>query len=169
MILTPYLRREIRLRGVRLQHTATHCNTLHYSATLCKTCLCPPPAPQNPLVYDGSATHCNTLQHTATHCNTLEHTTIHCDTLQHTATHCNIHFSRPPAPRDPQAYRASTTHCSTLQHTATHCNTLQHTATHCNTLQHPATHCNIHPPPPPAPRDLLVYRASRIPGATAPT
>jgi len=27
-------------------------------------------------------------------------------------------------------------------YTATHCNTLQHTATHCNTLQHTATPCN---------------------------
>ena len=49
--------------------------------------------------------HCNTLQHdiaretsshmtshlcdTATHCNTLQHTATHCNTLQHTATHCN--------------------------------------------------------------------------------
>jgi len=38
-----------------------------------------------------TATHCNTLQHTATHivkyCNTLQHTAKHCNTLQHTATH----------------------------------------------------------------------------------
>jgi len=50
-------------------------------------------------------THCNILQHsasashlsfwwhwgqlcTATHCNTLQHTATHCNTLQHTATHC---------------------------------------------------------------------------------
>jgi len=78
-----------------------------------------------------TATHCNTLQHTActatqcTHCNTLQHsarTAAHCNTLhtaQHTATQC--------------------THCNTLQHTA-------HTATHCNivhTLQHTATHHSI--------------------------
>jgi len=45
-----------------------------------------------------TATHCNTLQHTATHaygghaqphCNTLQHTATYCNTLQHTATHCN--------------------------------------------------------------------------------
>jgi len=70
-----------------------------------------------------TATHCNTLQHAATHCNTLQRTTTHCTlTRQHTATHCNI--------------------LHTLQHTATHCNTLLHSATPCNTLQHPATHCN---------------------------
>ena len=34
----------------RVQHTATHCNTLQHTAT-----------------------HCNTLEHTATHCNTLQH------------------------------------------------------------------------------------------------
>jgi len=91
----------------------------------------------------------NTLQQTATHCDTLQHTATswrkyvdtyvqghscsfydsHCDTLQHTVTHCNT-------------LQHSAIHCNTLQHTATHCNTLQHTATHCNTAQHTATHCN---------------------------
>ena len=40
----------------KLQHTATHCNTLQHTAT-----------------------HCNTLQHTATHCTTLQHTATHCN------------------------------------------------------------------------------------------
>ena len=81
------------------------------------------------LVKLGTATLCNTLQHTETHCNTLQHAATHCDTLQHTATLCNTR-------------QHSATHCNTLQHTATHCNTLQHAATHCNTLQHTATLCN---------------------------
>ena len=66
----------------KLQHTATHCNTLQHTAT-----------------------HCNALQH-ATHCNTLQHTTTTAlsmpavlstpnNTLQHTSTlyntHCNTH------------------------------------------------------------------------------
>ena len=34
-----------------------------------------------------TATHCNTLQHTAI-CNILQRTATHCSTLQHTATHC---------------------------------------------------------------------------------
>ena len=41
----------------------------------------------------GSATHCNTRQHTATHCNTLQHTATHCNTLQRTATQL-IHLFR---------------------------------------------------------------------------
>jgi len=95
--------------------------------------------------YQVTATHCNTVQHSATHCNmwaivceihlcglsgdcnTLQHTATHCNTPQHTATHCNT-------------LQHTATHCNALQHTATHCNTLQHTATHCNTLQHTATH-----------------------------
>jgi len=56
-----------------LSHTATHCNTLHY-----------------------------TLQHTTTHCNidanisrryTLQHTATHCNTLQHTATHIATYYN----------------------------------------------------------------------------
>ena len=64
-----------------------------------------------------------TCQHTATHCNTLQHTatpvslaldcTGRANTLQHTATHCNTHFL---------GFRLKRT-CHTLQHTATHCNT----------------------------------------------
>jgi len=47
-----------------------------------------------------TATHCNTLQHTATHfilsltathCNTLQHTATHCNTLQHTWFHRWLH------------------------------------------------------------------------------
>ena len=106
-------------------------------------------------IYMVTATHCNTLQHTAPclpanhiqSTDSLQHTATHCNTLQHTATHCNT-------------LQHSATHCNTLQHSATHCNTLQYTvtrctmscseshtiyrltATHCNTLQHTATHCN---------------------------
>jgi len=66
--------------------TATHCQTMRLP---CASRI-------------GTATHCNTPQHTATHCNTLQHTATHRNTLQHTATHCN-----------------------TLQRTATHCSTMQ--------------------------------------------
>ena len=71
------------------------------------------------LVRGTTATHCNTLQHTATLRSTLQHTATHCNTLQHTATHCN-----------------------TLQHSATHCNiSLEDlvrgaAATYCNTPLH---------------------------------
>jgi len=59
-----------------------------------------------------TATHCNTLQHTAPHtvehCNTLYHT--HCYTLQHSATYCN-------------------TQQHTVTYTGTHYTTLQHIMT----------------------------------------
>jgi len=63
-----------------------------------------------------TATHCNTLQHTATHWTRL--TTYW--TWLHQPQHCN-----------------TATHHNTLQHIATHRNTLQRTTTHCNTLDHP--------------------------------
>ena len=68
-------------------------------------------------VWYYTATHCNTLQHTATQetdvcCVCV---VIHCNTLQHTATQ-------------------ETAVCCVC--VVIHCNTLQHTATHCNTLQH---------------------------------
>jgi len=71
-----------------------------------------------------TATHCNTLQHTATHRNTPE---------QHTATHWYTHAPKTCSPCS----------CVRVCHhscTATHCNKLRHTATHCySTLQHTYT------------------------------
>ena len=79
----------------------------------------------------------------------LQRTASHCNTLQHTAT-ANEHKTTPFV----LGASHSATHCNTLQHTATHYNTLQqrkkhkttpfvleasHSATHCNTLQHTAT------------------------------
>ena len=97
-----------------------------------------------------SATHCNTLQHTATHdmCDmAMRHTTtLACcasrrgdrwkrNTLQRTATRCNTpqHMiyvillcdtppHSPAAPRE-EANVGNATHCNTLQHTAPHRNT----------------------------------------------
>ena len=87
----------------------------------------------------------------------MQHTATHCNTLQHTATLSNMHM-------DHHNYMNTIRlHCNTLQHTATHCNTLQHTITwiqldyiglmtSCkentfdgrgSTLQHTATHCNM--------------------------
>ena len=87
-----------------------------------------------------TASHCDTVQHTAS---TVQHTAAHGNTLhtwQHTATHCDT-------------LQHSAAHGSTRQHTAAHSNTLQlqHTAgaTHCNCntlqLQHTAnaTHCSV--------------------------
>jgi len=91
-----------------------------------------------------TATHCNTLQHTATHfyvlregVPSLRHTATHCNILQHTATHCDT------LQRTSTYCEKVCHHCNTLQHTATYCNTLQHTATHCNTLLRIARMCVI--------------------------
>ena len=62
--------------GAYLQHTATHCNTLH-TATQFST-------------MQPAATRCNTLLNTATHCNALQRTATHCITLPHSATQCNM-------------------------------------------------------------------------------
>jgi len=70
----------------------------------------------------------HTLQRTATHCNTLQHTA----TLQ--CRWAGAAFKKSVCFKTLQY---------TPQHTAAHGNILQHTATHCNTLQHTATHCNI--------------------------
>ena len=78
---------------LRIQRTATHCNTLQHTATHCNS-------------LQHTATHCNTLRYTATHCNTLQHTATHYNSLRHTAAHCNT-------------LQHTATHCSTLQHTAT--------------------------------------------------
>ena len=75
------------------------------------------------LVSDGLYSIGESLQRTATHCNTLQHTaTRHTygSVLTSSLMDCTL----------------SVCHYNALQHIATHCNTLQHTATHCNTLQH---------------------------------
>jgi len=119
-----------------LQHTATHCNVLQYTATRNLLWVSAPRT---------AATHCNTLQYTAIHCNEESAVSAcashYCDTLQCTAMHCN-------------ALQWGIC-CGCLQrHTATHCNVLQRgicceclhlallqrtTAPHCNTLQLNAT------------------------------
>jgi len=143
--------------SVRLQHTATHCNTrTHIELEI-----------EN---WSSSFDHCkwehvcryacNTLQHTATHRNTLQHTTTHCNTheldienwnsiaerctwqlvcryacntLQHTTTHAHT-LSWKLTIGAPVLITVNGSMCVGMP--ATHCNTLQHTATRWNTLQH---------------------------------
>jgi len=101
----------------KLQHTATHCNTLQHRHT-----------------YLLITTHTSkTLLHTAAHCKhtvTQSHShhherqqdaATHCNKLQHTATHTYLPIT--------------TKAMNTLQHAATRCNALQHAATRCNTEQ----------------------------------
>jgi len=80
-----------------LQHTATHCNTLHCTAT-----------------------HCNSLQHLAVRCNTLQCTAAHCNRMQHT----HRIGTQLTGKSDSATLHHTTTHCNTLQHYAAHCNTL---------------------------------------------
>jgi len=135
-----------------LQHTVAHCNTLQHTAThwyilvtfpshtasLCGRAPCSKHS-QYTRIFVCTATHCNTLQHTATHCNTLQHTATHWKQSLHL-----LQLSRAAL----LAQNTVDTHWSfyALQHaaathTAARCNMLQHTATHCNTLQRTAIHC----------------------------
>ena len=84
----------------------------------------------------------DSLQHTATHCNTLQHTAIRtggtrcrfaathqqpCHSLHHTASYCTtLHHTAP--------------YCTAPHRTAPHCNTLQHR----NTLQHTQVQQAVH-------------------------
>jgi len=75
-------------------------------------------------------------------------TATHCNTLQHTATHYRAESERK---RPPTRVQHTATHCNTLQHTATHYHTIPHTlyknwsqgdyntATYCNSVEQTAT------------------------------
>ena len=76
--------------SVRLQHTATRCNTLQHTATRCNT-------PQL------AATHCNTLQHIATHCDTLRHAATRCD-ADAPLSKASLLPHRPATTAHPQAF-----------------------------------------------------------------
>jgi len=114
--------------------------------------------------YGISATHCNTLQHTATRCNT--HTNLsyhwigatHCIAPQHTATYCNTlqhtaNFSCIPSDKrnthvlQHKLQRKAHVLQHKHTHTAIYCNThsyywIRECNTHMHTLPHAATHCN---------------------------
>jgi len=128
-------------------HTHTHTQpTLQYTATHCNTLQHTATRTSGQVLTDlyasFTATHCNTnASFTATHCNALQHTATHCNILQHTATHTSGHVLT----RLYTSFTAThgSTHASFPEtHLMIYCNTQQRTATHCNTLQHTATHCN---------------------------
>jgi len=125
-----------------LQHTATHCTSLHLTAPHCNSlpltahnaiykspeagtgpCTCSRSSSTLPTdILHYTATQCNSLQHTITYCNTLQLTPNHCKTLQHTATHQNIQITRGRhrSLHKLEVNLKSTIH--TLQRTATHRN-----------------------------------------------
>jgi len=111
------------ITDTHLQHTfspaATHCITLHHTATLCNT-------PHTATHCNTPVTRCSTPQQTVTHRNTPHHTTAFCHKLHCTARHWNELY-------------CTATHFATLQHTVTH---LQHSVC-CNALQHPVR-CNTY-------------------------
>ena len=95
-----------------LQHTAMHCNSLHYTATHCiKVC---------PWHLFGSWG--RTLQQHSC----CAHTCKTLNTLHRSLMRARTRMWR--------SYIASL--CNTLQHTATYCSTLQQDVAHCSTLQH---------------------------------
>jgi len=82
-----------------------------------------------------TATHCNTLQHTATPYNTLRHTATHCHILQRPSTPSGRLSMCPWQLAVPDVKGCA--HRNTLQHTATHCDTLQHNTMHVNAVVAP--------------------------------
>jgi len=76
--------------------------------------------------------------------NAIEHTATHCNTLQHTATPTAMPPPDPPhRPLKQITYdwiMSDMRHCTTLQHTATHCNTNGHAAPCPTTLATEANH-----------------------------
>jgi len=78
-------------------------------------------------------------------------TATHCNTLQHTAAHCNVHTDETNSNPAPPSRTA--THCNTLQHSTTHVQMshvtrmnlpplicTSHFHRHCNKLQHTLQH-----------------------------
>ena len=106
---------------IRLQRTATHCNTLQHTATHCSTLQC-------------TATNCNALQHTASRGNTLQHT------LQRTPQHTAAVLTYEIFVLQERKTVFGRVGSNTLQYTATHYHTLQCIATH--TATNTATHCS---------------------------
>jgi len=159
MLKRDLLPKFVRLLLVHTANTATHCNTLQYTATLQGDIDDVEVRFAAEVRAAAAGAHWNTLQHTATHCNTLQHCRA---TLMMVKRGLLLEFVRLLL-----VHTVNTaTRCNTLQCTATlqgdiddvearfaaevraaaagaHCNTLQHTATHSNTLQHAAAHCKV--------------------------
>ena len=107
-----------------LQHTATHCTTLH--------------SPEDVLLPLGICMREALLCYCEALLCSLQHTIF---SRRHMLLPLGV-CMREALLHETMTLQHSATHCNTLQQIATHCNTLQHTSTHCNTLQHTATHCN---------------------------
>jgi len=111
-----------------LQHSATLCNILHYSATLIIFCLLL-------RISRRAAAHQSCTNHFCTHCTTLHHSATSCNTLQQYATYnkdsvsFSFSFTNFQTHRSTSSSRPTRVSEHALQHTATRCNTLQYSAT----------------------------------------
>jgi len=117
-----------------LQHTATHCNILQHTAmqishwnTSKKSVLqCVAlHSKENLCVALCCRWHLIYKKLTATY---LPLTATHCNTLQHTATHCYADFTLEYKKRMCIARECCRLHLNYKKNTPAHCNTLQHTA-----------------------------------------
>ena len=116
-----------------LQPTATHCNSLQFTATHYNAHDLLTGVAQCSLWFGSvSVRPTHSRKQISTHCNSLQLTATHCNSLQLTATHCNTHYTIyvqvwRGVPCGWGRYSDSE---RLLQLTATHCNSLQLTAFH---------------------------------------
>jgi len=80
-----------------------------------------------------SATHCNTLQHTATQCAVIQQEYVLAETEGSCPQLCALRCS---------AVQCGAVRCSAVQCIAVHCSALQCIAVHCSALQCIAVHCS---------------------------
>ena len=103
---------------IQVCHTATHCNTLQYTATLRRTLQHAADSSSMPAAISGHRY--VTLQRAALRCNILT-----------TLARCSL-----------RCLDSGMLHFNTLQHTTVHCNTLRHAAKLCKTLP-TLTRCSL--------------------------
>ena len=121
---------------------------LHSSVLQCVAVCCS-------VLKDDNVKRCLIRAHTATHCNTLQHSatqTTHCNRWQRGAVldkgtrELRLAVVRGQLGSVGRGWLhhgryTAVTHCNN-NNTAAHCNTLQYAAILCNTLQYAAIHCN---------------------------
>jgi len=147
---------------IKLQHTATHCNTGVFNpadSDLKSQIVHPRPANIRYSAASQRILFCKSfmghviLQHTATNCTTLQHTCSFCTknntwkvvcgsfqtgghfTLRHAGTHCNTYSAEAPCNTLQHIFSSFMKH-STFQVVCGSCDA----AAYCNTSQHTATH-----------------------------
>jgi len=113
-----------------LQHTALHCNTLHYTATHTHPSVCTTRVSGAMLYHNDSVmrvtplvcilhyNHDHTLQHTATHCNTLQHARTR---LAGSPTYHDQHDSLASLGVFPRGFLCDAVRCSMFQCVAVCC------------------------------------------------